>query len=160
MTKKVEECLSNIATGLSVNPGLSFEPLLIFVHGVISLSIPQLQLPAPKPVEDPNTTPSGRPLRTDSLIIPPTPKRKVAAAAQPSVAGASKSAYFMNSHIIVEFGLLLLSLLLKREKCHESQSSATFLPMMDPIIPIVYKNLSDAHSKVTSLLLFKSSINL
>lgn len=152
MAQKVEECLMNIATGLSFNDGLAVEPLLIFVHGVVSLSIPQLKLPAPKQAEDPFTTASGRPLRTDSLILAPTPKRKVAAAAQPLVAGLSKTAYVTNCHIIVEFGLLILSLLLKREKCHEN-SSAAVLPMLDPIIPIVYNKLNDPHSKVILLFL-------
>lgn len=137
-----------MAAGLNNNPGLALEPLLIFVHGVVSLSIPQLQLPAPKVVEDPFTTPSGRPLRTDSLVIAPVPKRKVAAAAQPSVAGLSKSAYFTNSHIVVEFGLLLLSYLLKRDKCRDSSENNTVMPMLDPIIPVAYKSLSDPHSKV------------
>ena len=148
MAKKVEECLQNVATGLSNNAGLTIEPLLIFVHGVVSLSIPQLQLPPPKVVDDPFTTASGRPMRTDSLVIPPVPKRKVAAAAQPSVAGLSKSAYVTNSHIVVEFGFLVLSFLLKRDRCRDSSDSNTVLPMLDPIIPIVYNSLSDPHSKV------------
>ena len=100
MTKKVEECLHNVALGLAANSGLSIEPLLIFIHGVISLSIPELRLPPQRIQEDPNMTASGRPVRTDSLVIAPVPKRKVAAAALPSVSGASKSAYIINSHFL------------------------------------------------------------
>ena len=81
MTKKVEECLHNVALGLAANSGLSIAPLLIFIHGVISLSIPELRLPVQRVQQDPNMTASGRPLRTDSLILAPVPKRKVAAAA-------------------------------------------------------------------------------
>lgn len=151
MTKKVEECLQRVAFGLSVNQGLVIDPLLIFVHGIISLSIPQLQLPTVKPIEDPTKTASGRPLRTDSLIIAPPPKRRIAAAAQASVSGASKSAYIINSHFIVEFGLLVLSHILKRENpCFQKDgTSSNMLAMLDPLLPIVYIALSDTHSKVT-----------
>lgn len=148
MTRKVEECLQNIALGLAANTGLTLPPLLIFVHGVISLSIPELKLPALKLPEDPLYSATGKPLKADSLILAPAPKRKVAAAAQPSVAAASKSAYITNSHLVVEFGLLLLSLLLKREKTHEN-AAAEILPMLDPIVPILHNNLSDPHSKVS-----------
>lgn len=147
MTKKVEECLHNVALGLAANSGLSIAPLLIFIHGVISLSIPELRLPVQRVQQDPNMTASGRPLRTDSLILAPVPKRKVAAAALPSVTAASKSAYIINSHFVVEFGLLIFSLILKREKCHENASTSV-IPMLDPIVPIVYNNLNDPHSKV------------
>lgn len=147
MTRKVEECLHNVALGLAANSGLQIAPLLIFVHGVISLSVPELRIPVPRVQHDPNMTASGRPLRTDSLIIAPVPKRKVAAAALPSVTGASKSAYIINSHMVVEFGLLILSLILKREKCHEN-ASTTVIPMLDPILPILHNNLNDPHSKV------------
>ncbi|KZS08061.1 Small subunit processome component 20 [Daphnia magna] len=150
MTRKVEECLHNVALGLAANSGLSIAPLLIFVHGVISLSIPELRIPVPRVQEDPNVTASGRPLRTDSLILAPVPKRKVAAAALPSVTGASKSAYIINSHIVVEFGLLIFSLILKREKCHENASTSV-IPMLDPILPIIYNNLTDPHSKLVAL---------
>lgn len=150
MTRKVEECLQNIALGLSVNPGLPIEPLLILIHGIVSLSIPELRLPVIRTEQDPNLTVSGKPMRTDSLIIAPAPKRKVAAAAQPSISGASKSAYIINSHLLVEFGLLVFSLLLKREKCHETSPTSNVLPMLDPIVPIVYENLNNPHSKVIS----------
>ena len=158
MTRKVEECLQNVALGLSVNSGLAIEPLLILIHGVISLSIPDLRLPPPRKEQDPNLTASGRPMKSDSLIIAPVPKRKVAAAAQPSVSGASKSAYIINSHFLVEFGLLVFSLILKREKCHEN-ANANIIPMLDPIVPIIYHNLNDPHSKVFILAIMYSTSN-
>ena len=158
MTRKVEECLQNVALGLSVNSGLAIEPLLILIHGVISLTIPDLRLPPPRKEQDPNLTASGRPMKSDSLIIAPVPKRKVAAAAQPSVSGASKSAYIINSHFLVEFGLLVFSLILKREKCHEN-ANANIIPMLDPIVPIIYNNLNDPHSKVFILAIMYSTSN-
>lgn len=159
MTRKVEACLENIALGLIANPGLSIEPLLMLIHGVISLSVPELRLPAPRIQEDSNLTVSGKPMKTDSLIIAPVPKRKVAAAAQPSVSGLSRSAYVINSHYVVEFGLLVLSHLLKREKCHEGDANPKVLPMLDPMVSIVYENLNNPHSKVNerfSFLIFKT----
>lgn len=150
MTRKVEECLQNIALGLAANSGLSLPPLLIFVYGVVSLSIPEFKLPEIRLPQDIHYSASGKPLKVDSLILAPAPKRRVAAAAQPSVAAASKSAYLTNSHLIVEFGLLVLSLLLKREKTHES-AAVEILPMLDPIVPILHKNLNDPHAKVISL---------
>lgn len=146
MTKKVEECLQNIALGLAANP-IALPSLLMFVYGVVSLSIPEFKLPEIKLPADPYYSASGKPLKVDSLILAAAPKRKVAAAAQPSVAAASKSAYITNSHLIVEFGLLLLSLLLKREKTHEN-AAAEILPMLDPIVPILHNNISDPHAKV------------
>lgn len=148
MTRKVEECLQNVALGLSINRSLPIQPLLILIHGVISLSIPELRLPAARVEEDASYTSSGKPMKTDSLIIPPAPKRRAAAAALPSVTGASKSAYIINSHIVVEFGLLLFSLILKGDKRREANAGTSIYPMLDPIVPIVYQNLSDPHSKV------------
>ena len=150
MTKKVEECLQRGALGLSANQGLVMDQLLIFVYGVVSLSIPQLQLPSAKPVEHSTKTTSGRPLRTDSLIIAPPPKRKIAAAAQASVSGVSRSAYIINSHFIVEFGLLVLSNLLKRDNlCFPKDgNSGKVLSMLDPLIPVAYTSLNDSHAKV------------
>lgn len=155
MTKKVEECLQRGALGLSVNQGLVVDQLLIFVYGVISLSIPQLQLPSAKPAEDSSKTTSSRPLRTDSLIIAPPPKRKIAAAAQASVSGVSRSAYIINSHFIVEFGLLVLNHLLKHKNLcvHKDGNSSKLLSMLDPLIPVIYSSLNDTHAKVTMIFL-------
>lgn len=149
MIKKVEDCLNHVALGLSENTGIPVDQRLIFVHGVVSLSIPDLKLPAPRIEDDPNTESSSRPMKTDSLIIAPAPKRKVAAAAQPSILGYSKSSYILNSHILVEFGLHVFSLFLNREKYRAANADSDILPMLDPLVPVVEELLVDPHAKVT-----------
>ena len=144
MMRKVEECLQNIATGLTLNQSLSVAPLLVFVHGVVSLSIPQLKLPEEQPKSsDELFSASGKPKRVDSYIITPAPKRT--SAAQPATTKqTSKSAYVTNSHLFVEFGLLTLHLLLKQDKFQEY----AIMPMLDPFVPIVNDSLRSQHSKV------------
>jgi len=148
MTRKVEECLQNIAMGLSENQGLVIEPLLVFIQGVITLSIPQLKLPETAN-ENGNHVQESKPLKENSLLLEPVPKRKCAAAAQSVITGASKSAYITNSHLLVEFGLLVFNFLLKREKCHENSGTSEVLPMLDPFIPMITNSLNDPHSKVS-----------
>ena len=148
MTCKIEECLQNIAMGLSENQGLEIEPMLIFTQGVIALSIPQLKLPDIATENDQQRIEESKPRKENCLLLEPAPKRKCAAAAQSTIIGASKSAYITNSHLLVEFGLMTFDFLLKREKCHENNGTSRVLPMLDPFIPVITSCLSDPHSKV------------
>ena len=148
MTRKVEECLQNIATGLSKNQGLAVEPLLIFIQGVIALSMPQLKLPDTFDVNN-DKDEESKPLKENCLLLEPAPKRVCAAAAQSAITGVSKSAYKTNSHLLVEFGLLTFNFLLTREKCHENSGTSKVLPMLDPFIPMITNSLNDPHSKVS-----------
>ena len=144
MVRKLEECLQNISTGLALNEGQNVESMLIFVHGVVSLSIPQLKLPQEKTGGNSDASVGGKPLKTDSFIIAAAPKRK--SAAQPTTTTAtSRSAYVTNSHLFVEFGLLTLHLLMKQEK----YSATEVLPMLDPFVVMIHDNLHSQHAKVS-----------
>jgi hypothetical protein len=104
--RKVEECLQDFATGLALNQRLPVELLLIFVHGAVTLTTPQLQLP------EGGLSASSKPVRSDSLIIAPEAKSAV----QPvAMAQLSNSAYATNSHLFVEFGLLVLHQVLEKD---------------------------------------------
>ena len=151
LMRKVEECLQNIATGLALNQGLPVEQLLIFIHGVVTLTIPQLKLPEAKAKEAAHgLSANGKPMRNDSFIIAPEPKRK--SAVQPvAMALVSKSAYATNSHLFVEFGLLVLQLVLKKDLSNDQK----ILPMLDPFVPIVNDCLRSQHAKVKYVNIFR-----
>ena len=149
LMRKVEECLQNIATGLALNQGLPVEQLLIFIHGVVTLTIPQLKLPEAKAKEAAHgLSANGKPMRNDSFIIAPEPKRK--SAVQPvAMALVSKSAYATNSHLFVEFGLLVLQL------TKNLSNDQKILPMLDPFVPIVNDCLRSQHAKVKYVNIFR-----
>ena len=149
LMRKVEECLQNIATGLALNQGLPVEQLLIFIHGVVTLTIPQLKLPEAKAKEAAHgLSANGKPMRNDSFIIAPEPKRK--SAVQPvAMAQVSKSAYATNSHLFVEFGLLVLQL------TKNLSNDQKILPMLDPFVPIVNDCLRSQHAKVKYVNIFR-----
>jgi len=105
---KCSECLRRVVLGLADNTFVPVESLLVFVYGIASESIPDLSLGLKKE----EITPAQKELlcrqRPDSFIIPEAPK---------SLSGFSitaRTSTRTNGHVLVEFGLRLFHIVLKK----------------------------------------------
>ncbi|XP_062575188.1 small subunit processome component 20 homolog [Saccostrea cucullata] len=104
IARKVQEVLKKVVTGLLDNPGLDTESLMIFTHGLITQSFPQLSDKQSKRKKtEEKETQSFRP--PSCLLLPEEPKRGE---------DKPKLSKKTNNHVLVEFGLQLLCLCLKR----------------------------------------------
>ncbi|CRK91791.1 CLUMA_CG005422, isoform A [Clunio marinus] len=131
---KIQECLQKIVTGLTSNKKIPDDSLLILVHGTISESISDL-LPEVNKKKG-----SKQQIVKDSFIIPEEPKRRGATIVNKLV----KTTKQTNSHILVEFGLEMLHLLLKRKKFPNES-------FLDPLIPMVYDALKSNFLRANTL---------
>jgi hypothetical protein len=124
---KCSECLRRVVLGLADNTFVSVESLLVFMYGIASESIPGLSLGLKKE----EITPAQKELlarqRPDSFIIPQAPKNRS------GFNITARTSAQTNAHVLVEFGLRLFHIMLKREKLH----TADFQPYVDPMVPIL-----------------------
>ena len=102
---KIQDCLQKIVLGLTSNPKISNEALMILVHGTVSESIFDLLPRVKKPVKKSVAI-------NDSFIIAEEPKRRGAMVANNKV----KTTRQTNSYVLVEFGLEMLHIMLKKKK--------------------------------------------
>ncbi|XP_053970584.1 small subunit processome component 20 homolog [Hylaeus volcanicus] len=141
--QKVVECLRNVVLGLADNAFIPLDQMLIFLYGICTESIPEL---VPERKEKQMTEKEAKALarqKPDSFIIPPQPKNRM------GVKVASKTSRNTNVHVIIEFGLKLFHILLKRDKV----SSAEFKPFIDPFVPLMSDCLKSQHVKLSTLAL-------
>ncbi|XP_035663826.1 small subunit processome component 20 homolog [Branchiostoma floridae] len=138
-SRKVQDVLSKIVSGLMKNPGLTPDAMLIFAHGLVTESLPLItaQVKAKlsaAPPPDPRLRPES------CLILPPTPQR-----------AGSKTHVSMktNKHILVEFGLQLLHHCMKRG--HLSAGEVLHLQMLDPFVAQLYDCLRSKHVKIITV---------
>ncbi|CAL7939981.1 unnamed protein product [Xylocopa violacea] len=139
--QKVVECLRNIVLGLADNTFIPLEQMLIFLYGIVSESIPQFM---PEQKEKQFTEKNVDILtrqKPDCFIIPPEPKNKM------GIKATSKMSKNVNAHVIIEFGLKLFHILLKRDKI----SNAEFKPFIDPFVPLISECLKSQHVKLSTL---------
>nr|XP_061809338.1 small subunit processome component 20 homolog [Nerophis lumbriciformis] len=133
---RVTAILRRLVLGLLVNTGMRSSDILLLSHGLISQSLPLLTkndraLALAQPPPDPRLPPPS------CLLLPPTPKR-----------GGVKAQVSRrtNMHILVDAGLKLLHLSLKKGKVTSSEESA--LQMLDPFVALLLECLSSMHVKV------------
>uniref|UniRef100_A0A3Q3KPS7 UTP20 small subunit processome component n=1 Tax=Mastacembelus armatus TaxID=205130 RepID=A0A3Q3KPS7_9TELE len=132
---RVGAVLRRLVLGLLVNGGMASQDILLLSHSLISQSLPLLtkreEKALAKPPPDPRLPPPS------CLLLPPTPKR-----------GGQKAAVSSrtNMHILVDAGLKLLHLSLKRSKVTSSEASA--LEMLDPFVHLLLDCLNSMHVKV------------
>ncbi|XP_031840626.2 small subunit processome component 20 homolog [Nomia melanderi] len=141
--QKVVECLRNVVLGLADNTYIPLEQMLIFLYGIVSESIPQL---LPKKDDKEYTEKEVEALarqKPDLYIIPPEPKSRM------GIRATSKTSKNTNVHVIMEFGLKLFHILLKRDKI----SGAKFTPFIEPFVPIASDCLKSQHVKLSTLAL-------
>ncbi|XP_038143159.1 small subunit processome component 20 homolog [Cyprinodon tularosa] len=133
---RVAAVLRRLILGLLENSGMSSQDILLLSHGLVSESLPLLtkrdrDKASAEPPPDPRLPPPS------CLLLPPTPKR-----------GGQKAPVSSrtNMHILVDAGLKLLHLSLKKSKVTSSEAST--LEMLDPFIQLLMECLSSMHVKV------------
>ncbi|CAG9786026.1 unnamed protein product [Diatraea saccharalis] len=139
---KVQEALMHISSGLVTNKFIDIESLFIFLHGMASESIPEFVLGAPKREITEKQKENMLRAKPDCYIIPETPKRNREAQAR-NVKTSSKA----NAHVLVEFSLNILYVILKREKAPRVDCKV----FVDPLIPLLVDALKSDHVKVTTV---------
>ncbi|XP_008399503.1 small subunit processome component 20 homolog isoform X2 [Poecilia reticulata] len=133
---RVAAVLRRLILGLLENSGMSSRDMLLLSHGLVSESLPLLtkrdrEKASAEPPPDPRLPPPS------CLLLPPMPKR-----------GGQKAPVSSrtNMHILVDAGLKLLHLSLKKSKVNSSEASA--LEMLDPFIQLLLQCLDSMHVKV------------
>ncbi|XP_034382098.1 small subunit processome component 20 homolog isoform X2 [Cyclopterus lumpus] len=133
---RVGAVLRRLVLGLLVNEGMTSQDILLLCHSLVSESLPLLtkrdrERAKAKPPPDPRLPPPS------CLLLPPTPKR-----------GGQKAPVSSrsNMYILVDAGLKLLHLSLKKSKV--TSSDATALEMLDPFVPLLIDCLNSMHVKV------------
>ncbi|KAM4523536.1 small subunit processome component 20 homolog [Fundulus diaphanus] len=133
---RVAAVLRRLILGLLENSGMASQDVLLLSHGLVSQSLPLLtkrdrEKASAQPPPDPRLPPPS------CLLLPPTPKR-----------GGQKAPVSSrtNMHVLVDAGLKLLHLSLKKSKVTSSEASA--LEMLDPFIPLLLECLNSMHVKV------------
>ncbi|XP_059048570.1 small subunit processome component 20 homolog [Achroia grisella] len=139
---KVQEALLHISSGLVTNKFIEIESLFVFLHGIASESIPEFVLNAPKRVITEAQREKMIRAKPDCFIIPEIPKRNREAQAK-NVKISGKA----NAHVLVEFSLNILYILLKREKAPRMDCRA----FVDPLISLLVDALKSDHVKVTTV---------
>ncbi|XP_074127468.1 small subunit processome component 20 homolog [Sminthopsis crassicaudata] len=134
LARKVHEALRRIVAGLIANEEMTAECILLLSHGLISENLPLLtekEKSQAEPAPDPRLPPQS------CLLLPPTPSR-----------GGQKAAVSRrtNMHILVESGLRLLHMSLKRSKVNSSDERV--LEMLDPFTSLLIDCLKSRDAKV------------
>ncbi|XP_026753920.2 small subunit processome component 20 homolog [Galleria mellonella] len=139
---KVQEALLHISSGLVTNKFIDIESLFVFLHGIISDSIPEFVLGTTKREITEEQREKMLRAKPDCFIIPETPKRNREAQAK-NVKISGK----VNAHVLVEFSLNMLYVLLKREKVPRMDCRV----FVDPLISLLVDALKSDHVKVTTV---------
>ena len=130
---KIQECLQKIVTGLTANPKIPDEALMILTHGTISESIFDL-LPETKKRDK-----KPKKIVNDSFIIAEEPKRRGAMTAKSLV----KTSKQTNSYVLVEFGLEMLLIMLKKKKFPNES-------FLNPLVPMLCDSLKSNYLRVNT----------
>lgn len=138
---KVQECFQKIVMGLVLNKHISIESMLMFIYGTASESIPDLLPGAVKPVLTESQKEKIKRARPDCFLITEAPRGRTGA-----IKKVVKTNVRANAHVLVEFGLDTLHIILKRGKLLKIE----YQPFLDPIIPVLLDSLQSAHIRVTT----------
>ncbi|XP_043943711.1 small subunit processome component 20 homolog [Protopterus annectens] len=136
VSRKVHETLRRIVSGLLLNTLMTIESILLLSHGLISESLPLLTQKT-KGKELLASQNVSHLQRQSCLLLPPTPTREGHKAPV-----SSKT----NMHILVDTGLRLLYMSLKRFKVDSSDKH--ILEMLDPFVQLLIDCLHSVHVKV------------
>ncbi|XP_066490771.1 small subunit processome component 20 homolog [Tiliqua scincoides] len=134
MARKVHETFRRIVSGLIMNTAMTAESVLLLSHGLISENLPLL---TEKARTKASTPPDPRLQPESCLLLLPTPVR-----------GGQKAPVSRrtNMHILVESGLRLLHMSLKRSKINSSDEH--ILEMLDPFVELLINCLQSTDVKV------------
>lgn len=143
---RVQECFQKIVAGLIINKQLSVETMLMFIYGVISESIPDLMPNIEKPKMTEKEESKIRKQYPDCFLIPKDP---VVEARSNAVKTAVVTNVRANAHVLIEFGLELLQVTLKRGKLLK----INYQSFIDPIVSILNDSIDSSHVRVTTFAL-------
>ncbi|KAJ8935872.1 hypothetical protein NQ318_019456 [Aromia moschata] len=141
--QKAQESLRHITLGLVDNSYISVESLLKFAYGSASESIPQLAAKQKKTLDEKGREKLKRE-REDCFIIPKVPGNRTAYREQ-----NVRTSMRTNTHLLVEFGLGLCYIMLKRDKLRDGD----YKPFIDPFVVIFKRCLKSKHVKLSTLTL-------
>ncbi|XP_077259186.1 small subunit processome component 20 homolog [Temnothorax americanus] len=145
--RKIVECLRNVTLGLADNAYIPLEQMLIFLYGIISESIPGLmpEKDSKKLAEEQRKgeTKALMPQESNYFLIPPEPKNRM------GIKVAAKTTKHANVHVMIEFGLRLYHILLKRDKV----SGAEYKRYLEPFVSVLSDCLKSHHVKLCTVAL-------
>ncbi|XP_037947958.1 small subunit processome component 20 homolog [Teleopsis dalmanni] len=144
VTMKIQDCFAKIVAGLVENAHITCQSLLYFVYGTISESITDLLPGTQKRVLSDQEKEKMRRARPDCYIIQPAPRTRSGA-----VNKIVKSNAQANAHILIEFGLEMLYIVLKRKKL----MSVNYQPFLHPLLPLLRDSLKSTHIRCTTFAL-------
>lgn len=143
---RVQECFQKIVAGLIFNKQINIETMLMFIYGVISESIPDLMPELQKPKLTEIEKSKIKQQKPDCFLIPKDP---VVEGRINVVKAAIVTNVRANAHVLIEFGLELLQLTLKRGKLLK----INYQPFIDPIVSILNDSIGSSHVRVTTFAL-------
>uniref|UniRef100_W8AID2 Small subunit processome component 20 n=1 Tax=Ceratitis capitata TaxID=7213 RepID=W8AID2_CERCA len=144
ITLKIQDCFAKIVSGLVENAHISRESLLIFIYGTVSESITDLLPGTQKRTLSEQEKERMRRARPDCFIIQPAPRTRSGAITKRVQSNAQA-----NSHILIEFGLELLQIVLKRKKLVD----VDYQPFLNPLLPLLHDALKSTHVRVVTFAL-------
>ncbi|XP_011180810.2 small subunit processome component 20 homolog [Zeugodacus cucurbitae] len=144
VTLKIQDCFAKIVSGLVENVHISRESLLIFIYGTVSESITDLLPGTQKRALSEQEKERMRRARPDCFIIQPAPRTRSGAVNKRVQSNAQA-----NAHILIEFGLELLQIVLKRKKLVE----VDYQPFLNPLLPLIRDALKSTHVRVVTFAL-------
>ncbi|XP_067627368.1 small subunit processome component 20 homolog [Eurosta solidaginis] len=144
VTIKIQDCFAKIVSGLVENAHISRESLLIFIYGTVSESISDLLPGTQKRTLTEQEKERMRRARPDCFIIQPAPRTRSGA-----INKRIKSNAQANAHILIEFGLELLQIVLKRKKLLD----VDYQPFLNPLLPLLRDALKSTHVRVVTFAL-------
>jgi len=144
---KIVESLRNITLGLADNAYIPLEQMLIFLYGIISESIPGLmpEKESKKLAEEEQKGETKALMRQQSnyFLIPPEPKNRM------GIKVTAKTTKHVNAHVMIEFGLKLYHILLKRDKV----SGMEYKRYLEPFVSVLSDCLKSHHVKLCTVAL-------
>lgn len=143
---RIQECFQKIVAGLTINKQISIETMLMFIYGVISESIPDLMPNLQKPKLTDSEKSKIKQQKPDCFLIPKDPLHDRYSSAVKTAVVTNVRA---NAHVLIEFGLELLQLTLKRGKLLK----INYQPFIDPIVAILNDSIGSSHVRVTTFAL-------
>ncbi|XP_078077201.1 small subunit processome component 20 homolog [Mustelus asterias] len=134
--RKVQETFHRVVSGLLLNKEMTADSILLLSHGLVTQSLPLMAKRTKGKRKQPDESRAG--LKPKScLLLPPTPTRQGEKAAI-----STKT----NMHVLVDAGLRLLHMSLKRSKVNSSEED--ILEMLDPFVQVLIDCLQSMHVKV------------
>ncbi|KAJ3120160.1 U3 snoRNP protein [Nowakowskiella sp. JEL0407] len=141
ITRKITDVLKRVSSGLCQNKNVELLELMKFIHELMTESITLSQVDQEK--KQKKKTHQEIQSEANFLVLG---TRKQFELQQKKAALKFASA---NAHLLVEFGLGLLHLNLKRGQLDLSEDNVQTLELLDPFVPLLGKCLYSKHPNVT-----------